>query len=70
MPAFSATIRHHSISRARVVSIEGTLAQAKRAATREFAGDFNFYEIVLLDADGREIASRRLDAKRWTDRPF
>ena len=63
---YTATITHASISRARVIHITGSLLAAKQAATREFAGDFNDYNIVISDADGRTVAIRKMDARQWS----
>ena len=74
MTTYYATIRHHSISRARVIKIDGTLTQAKAAATREFGGGFNDHALIIFGAfpNGEmdrdyEVASRRLDSKRWSN---
>ena len=40
MTRYTATIEHHSISRARVEPVGNTLQAAKRNATRAFGGDF------------------------------
>lgn len=72
MTTFYATIRHHSIASARVIKIEGTLTQAKTAASREFGGDFNDYILTIfgvapngeMDRD-YIVATRRLGSKRW-----
>lgn len=64
---YTATIRHHSIARARTISA-ATLAAAKRAATREFRDEQQDYTIVIIDAETDMIVSRRILAdKRWTD---
>lgn len=63
--AYTATIRHHSISRARTVSA-ATLPAAKHLATKEFGGGFLDHEIVIYCGD--EIASRRRIGERgWHD---
>ncbi len=71
MTNYRATIRHHSIARARVVNL-GTndLSVAKRRASAEFRGDFNDYIIVVLgdatpDNPGGIVASRRIGGKTW-----
>lgn len=74
MTTYFATIRHHSISSARVIKIEGTLTEAKRAATAEFDGDFNDYVLCIfgthpngeMDRDWI-VSSRRLDDRNWHD---
>ena len=72
MTTFYATIRHHSISRARIIKIDGTLTQAKRVATREFGGDYNDNILTIFGAapNGEMdrdyiVATRRLESKRW-----
>ena len=71
MTRYQATIRHHSISSARIVDVGNDLAAAKRAATKEFGGDFNDYVLVIIDSTIPEhfgdqiVASKRLGAKRW-----
>lgn len=72
MTRFTATIRHHSISRARIVNVGDDLATAKRNAAKEFAGDFNDYVIVIYDREeqnwgGNEdiVATKRVGGKRW-----
>lgn len=69
MTAYIATIRHHEIARARVIKVEGTLTQAKRAATREFGEERNEFLIVIAQDDGRGeiVASRRVGEGRWVD---
>lgn len=65
MSKFTATITHHSISSARVIEIDGTLTQAKRAATKEFGDGFVDHRIVIRDADGEVVAARRVGDKSW-----
>ena len=70
MTTYTATIRHHSISRARVITITGTLAQAKRAASKEFGGEMPDCTIRIEQAhDGypsQPIANKRVGAARWS----
>jgi hypothetical protein len=69
MPRYKATIRHHSISRAPEIAIDGTLTQAKRAATARFGDGFNEHEIAIYEEGGAfPVATRRCDDRRWTDR--
>lgn len=72
MTKYLATIRHHSISRARQIEIIGTLTQAKTAASREFGQEQRDYEIVVYeDLDDRApylITSKRVAARKWQDR--
>lgn len=66
MPAtYTATISHHSISRARTIEVTGTLTAAKAAATKEFGDDQNDYRIVITDESGQTVASRRIGDSNW-----
>jgi hypothetical protein len=65
---YTAGIRHHSVAQAPEITVTGTLAQAKRAATARFGDGFQDHELVILDTHGDVVATRRLDAARWTDR--
>lgn len=68
MTTYIATIRHHSISRAREITMTCGLSAAKRRATAEFGDEQNDYEIVIFDAARDEIVSRRrLTDRKWTD---
>lgn len=72
MTRYTATIRHHSIVRARVVPVGDDLSTAKRNATREFGGDFRYYQIVILDRDAHNFdseiaATKRIGARKWID---
>lgn len=65
--AYTATIHHHSISRAREIGPYKTIRAAKQAATREFSGGYNDHEIIIVDRDGYTVARRRLDERTWRD---
>lgn len=72
MTRYKATIRHHSIARARVVNVGDDLTSAKRNASREFGGDYIGHEIVILDRDARNydseiVATRRIGVRKWID---
>ncbi len=69
MTAYIATIRHSSIASARHIKVDGSLTQAKRAATKEFGGEQNDYTIVIAKDDGcgEIIASRRVGSADWID---
>ncbi len=72
MTRYTATIRHHSISRARIVPVGDDLTAAKRAASIEFGDDFRDYELVILDRDAPNfdseiVALKRASAKKWID---
>lgn len=64
---FTATLKHHSIARARIIQCPVNLTQAKRAATREFGGEMLDYTIVILDPRGECVASRKVGAKNWSN---
>ena len=65
MTTYTATISHHSISRAREITITGTLRAAKAAATREFGDEFLNYNIVIRDESGETVAQRRVGDRNW-----
>lgn len=62
---YTATIAHHSISRARTIEVTGTLTAAKAAATREFGDGFLDHRIVIRDEHGQTVASRRIGDRDW-----
>lgn len=65
---YIATIRHHSISHARAISIAGTLTEAKRRAAIEFADEQRDYAIVIFDAAHPDpIATRKVGGRKWRD---
>lgn len=70
MTKFLATIRHHSISRARQIEIAGTLTQAKAAASREFGQEQRDYEIAIYEDLGARmpelVATKRVGGRKWT----
>ena len=72
MTNYIATIRHHSISRAREIMISGSLTQAKRAASREFGAEQRDYYISIYEPVGHgmhELVSRKLvGTRKWQDR--
>jgi len=72
MTRFTATIRHHSIARARTVDVGDDLTTAKRNATKEFGDEFLDYTIIIRDRHEQDwggnediVASRRVGNKRW-----
>lgn len=69
MSQYIATIRHHSIASARHIEVEGSLAQAKRAATREFGAEQRDYTIVVGqrhdDGQVEIVSSRRVGDRAW-----
>ena len=72
MTKYLATIRHHSISRARQIEIVGSLTRAKAAASREFGQEQIDYEIAIYEDMGDRmpdlVATKRVAARRWQDR--
>ncbi|MGB3417891.1 MAG: hypothetical protein WBA36_14550 [Mesorhizobium sp.] len=72
MTRYTATIRHHSIARARIIGVGDDLTTAKRNATKEFGDEFLDYMIIIRDRDEQDwggnedvVASKRVGAKRW-----
>lgn len=65
---YTATIRHHSVSRARHIT-GASLSGIKRAATKEFGGEQQDFRIVVLNDDDVIVSERRVGDARWTDRP-
>ncbi len=60
-------IRYSSIASARELKVIGSLAAAKRAATREFAGEQNDHRIVIVDERGETVTSRLVGDRAWAD---
>lgn len=66
MKTYTATIIHHSISRARKIEIvANTLTAAKSAATREFGGEQVDYKIALEEVGGYGRWMRRVGGGQW-----
>ena len=67
MTTYYATVRHHSISRARLVTVGNSLTAAKRAASREFGDEFSDYVICIYDRPDMTdlVASRRVGDRKW-----
>lgn len=74
MTEFAATIRHHSIARAREITVMGNLADAELAAAKEFGSEQRDYEIVIYDVTpGRApeiISQRKVGGSRWIRSAF
>lgn len=69
METYSAYISHHSISRAPVSNYTcKTLAAAKRKATAEFGEGFADHEIVIEDANGNILATKKIGNNVWNNR--
>lgn len=72
MAAYVATIRHHSIARARQIEIEGTLTEAKKAAALEFGQEQRDYEITVYERypgyPHAIVSTRRVGSRKWQDR--
>lgn len=66
MTTYTATIAHHSIHSARVITIKGDLTKAKRAATKEFGDGFVDHSIIIRDEAGEVVAARRIGDSRWS----
>ncbi len=71
MTKYQATIRHSSISRARVIDCGADLNAAKAIATREFGDGFRDHVIVIFNADdphwGCEVSRRVVGRRHWQD---
>lgn len=71
MTTYKATIKHHSISRARVIDVSAAnLTAAKRKATAEFGKEQRDYTIVIMDERGEQIASRRAGGGAWLNNEY
>ena len=69
---YTATIQHHSISRAPVIPVGDDLAKAKRAATREFGDGFNDHTIVIMTEPtpanpSGVVATKRIGGGKWVN---
>lgn len=60
-----ATIKHHSISSARVIEVSDNMTAAKRQATIEFGDEQEDYKICILDDCNEVIASKEVREKKW-----
>lgn len=60
-------LSHHSISRSREVSYVGSLTGAKRKATAEFGDGFADHNVVIWDAAGHVVSSRKISDRNWTN---
>lgn len=74
MSRYTATIKHNSIARARIVNVGETLRAAKINATREFGSGYLDHMIVIYDSQipehmGQIVATKRVDAPKWTNVP-
>lgn len=70
---YLATIRHHSISRARQIRIPGTLTEAMNKAAAEFGDEQRDYEIAIYEDMGDErmpklVATRLVSGTEWRER--
>jgi hypothetical protein len=69
---YVATIEHHSLARAPSVKIEGTLTQAKRAATERFGDGFADHQICIYerrpDFGNVLVATKAVGAPEWIAR--
>jgi hypothetical protein len=68
MKTYTAQIQHHSISTSPVITIVGSLANAKRAATARFRDGFLDHTIVIREAVSYQVvSSRKIASPLWTD---
>jgi hypothetical protein len=70
MSRYTIMLRHHSISRARTVTIDGTLGEAKQRAEKEFGDEFDDLQIAIYHhpPDGDDpwmVCTRRVGGKIW-----
>lgn len=69
---FTATTRHHSISRARVIDCGTDLAAAKAMAASEFGEEQRDYTITIYGqrqgAAPEIYAERQVGGRQWQDR--
>jgi hypothetical protein len=67
---YIATIKHHSLARAHKITIRGSLAYAKRRASKEFGDGFLDHEIVIYKHNWCDalipVAHRRIADRKWT----
>lgn len=68
---YTATITHHSISRARVVDCGTDLATAKQLAAKEFGDEFRDHTIKVYgqrpNCAPEVYATRKVSASKWED---
>lgn len=64
MPTYTATIENNSISRAREITVTGSLDDAKHAALEEFGDELREYTISIF-LNYQRVASRRVSGGRW-----
>jgi hypothetical protein len=72
MALYTATLTHHSIARARVIVIDGSLTDAKRAAAREFSDEQRDYRIAVYEEMGEQnipylVATRLVGGRKWQE---
>ena len=65
------TLGHHSLARAAQITINGTLTQAKRAATKRFGDGYQDHVIEIYEhragfALAQMVAFRTIRNKAWT----
>lgn len=69
MTRYTATIHHHSISKAPIIDAGETIASAKRRATAEFGGGFVGHTIIIRDRNLPEypdnIVAKRVIGGKW-----
>lgn len=62
---YTVYLSHHEIYRSREVDVRGTLAYAKRIATREFGAERLYHRIVIEDARGIIVCARQVGERSW-----
>lgn len=72
MTNFTATIRHSSISSARVIECGSDLAAAKAKASQEFGDEQRDYTITIFgqreDGAPEIYSERKVSGRAWADR--
>ena len=61
----TATVVHHSISRHYEIDVSDDIEVAKRQADEQFGDGFVDHTIVIHNARGKTIASRRIGDDDW-----
>jgi len=65
---FKIMLKHHNISRSRTVVLDGTLAQAKRRALKEFGDEQRDYRIEIWLHEGSRpwmVCTRYVGGGKW-----
>lgn len=66
MATYRATLKSSTYDPPPVITVEGTLPQAKRAATKEFGMGYLSDEIIIYDDQNKWVARRCVEDDRWS----